>query len=123
MWDTVAHEQSIDRATGRGRGRGPTARRALERAAAAAAIGRRTVQILFGLAGATVLVIGWIYGNVFACVFLTLGTIGILGFGALLAFAHGNATDHTFGGWTVVIGLSVLAIILAPYSGLFNALN
>ena len=65
------------------------------------------MKILFGLAVATVLVIGWTYGNVFACVFLTLGTIGIIGFGALLAFAHGNATDHTFGGWTVVIGLSV----------------
>jgi hypothetical protein len=33
------------------------------------------MHILIGLAIATFLVIGWICGNVFACVFLTLGAV------------------------------------------------
>jgi hypothetical protein len=33
------------------------------------------MHILIGLAVATVLLIGWICGNVFACVFLTVGAL------------------------------------------------
>lgn len=38
------------------------------------------MEILIGLAIATVAVIGWFYGNLFVCVFLTLGTLLVAGF-------------------------------------------
>ena len=47
------------------------------------------MEILIGLAVATVLVIGWVYGNVFACVFLTLGALLLAGFGTLLVGGGG----------------------------------
>ena len=53
------------------------------------------MHILIGLGVATVLVIGWAAGNLFVCVFLTLGALGL----GLL----GGATPAAGTWWLIVL--------------------
>jgi len=63
------------------------------------------MHVLFGLAVATVLIIGWGYGNLFACVFLSIPvTLGLLVF-----IAQTPASP----GWALACGM-LLAAIWAP---------
>jgi hypothetical protein len=52
------------------------------------------MDILIGLAIATLLVIGWIYGNLFACAFLTLPLMLLFCLGLSDARRYRPATDR-----------------------------
>lgn len=74
------------------------------------------MEILFGLAIATVLAIGWFYGNLFVCVFLTLGSLCGSSLGILLVATatHRDSTDATFGWWLILATVVALGIAWAP---------
>lgn len=65
------------------------------------------MEILLGLALATVAVIGWWYGNLFVCVFLTLGALLVAGFLALAMMRTDPSTSLAF----IVGGALVIAAI------------
>jgi hypothetical protein len=68
------------------------------------------MEILIGLALATVAVIGWFYGNLFVCVFLTLGALLGGGFGLFLA-----AVGEPQSGVTLfLVSLVLVGIAWAP---------
>ena len=68
------------------------------------------MEILIGLAIASVLVLGWFYGNLLACIFLTLGSLCIGGFGLILADNH----HPEAGAWITMASLALLCITWAP---------
>lgn len=64
------------------------------------------MEILIGLGIATVLVIGWFFGNMFACVFLTLGTLGAVTF----CFLFGQQVAAG----AILAGIVALCVVWAP---------
>ena len=71
------------------------------------------MEILIGLAIATVAAIGWFYGNLFVCVFLSLGTLLLGGFGVLIASAA-NADAQPYGGLILLGSVLLLMVIWLP---------
>ncbi len=67
------------------------------------------MEILIGLAIATVLVIGWAKGNLFACVFLSLGLLLGALFSAVIMFS-----GQDWGAILFVICLALLAGVWGP---------
>jgi hypothetical protein len=65
------------------------------------------MEILIGLAIATVAVIGWLYGNLFVCVFLTLPV-------AALCVLSTTSNGPDASSWTVGC-IVTLIIIWAPF--------
>lgn len=65
------------------------------------------MELLLGLAIATVAVIGWWYGNIFVCVFLTLGLV----VSGLIGIALNTAARPEEGG-LIIFGSVLLAIVV-----------
>jgi uncharacterized membrane protein len=68
------------------------------------------MEILIGLAIATVAVVGICAGNLFACVFASLGLLLIDGIAVVFTLAGASE----IGPIVIVLSLAVLAIIWAP---------
>lgn len=66
------------------------------------------MAILLGLCVATLLVIGWFVGSIFACVFMTLPVAAV---GLIFALQDTGART----GW-VLVCLGIIAVIWAPRS-------
>ena len=64
------------------------------------------MHILIGLVVATVLVIGWACGNLFACVFLSLGALGLA-----LAFSSVPAAGNIW-----LICFAIIFVIWVPFT-------
>jgi hypothetical protein len=65
------------------------------------------LELLIGLVIATVAVIGWFYGNLFVCVFLTLGFVLLAAFSAMLAPAGGAVI-------VLLVAVIMIGVIWAP---------
>lgn len=72
------------------------------------------MHILIGLVIATVLIILWLQGNLFACVFLTLPAAGGGVLGLLLAVIANTMEDRNLGAWMIVASAAALAAIWVP---------
>jgi hypothetical protein len=74
---------------------------------------KSVLHFLIGLAIATVVVVGCWRGNVFACVFVTLGALLPGGFGLLMLFAP-NPDAHTWGSAVVMASFVIGAGVWLP---------
>jgi hypothetical protein len=72
------------------------------------------MHILFFLAVATVLIILWFQGNLFACVFLTLPAAGGGVLGLFMAGFANTLSDRNFGTGMFVASVVALGIIWLP---------
>ena len=72
------------------------------------------MEILFFLAVATVLIIWWFNGNLFACVFLSIIPGGAAGVGFLVAIFASNGEDRVSAAWCALAGAIALGIIWLP---------
>lgn len=71
------------------------------------------MEILIGLAIATVAAIGWFYGNLFVCVFLSLADAIVAGIGVLGATAP-NVDAHPLGSLMLLGSVVLLVVIWLP---------